>query len=372
MGWDGRMIITTSIEEKLDKILAIYVTGTSQAVSQYAASIAAVSLTIYFTYMSYAAARGDLSEPLSKITKDLLKIGLVLSVALGGGAYQQYVIGFANSIISDLTNVLTQGGAQSVGAAIDFANSGCVVLQPRPDCVPYDAVFLTLATGNENWWGLPDPLYTVAFVLVMLSQLTITVLCLLPMMLSKVGMSLMLAIGPIFVLLAIFPVTLKYFEAWLAALIGFVMTLVLVAAICSVIPMIFKDFLTSAVKAVPQGDASVISDAFALLIASIGLGFTALHASQKGAQLAGGGMSMDSKGLGGMLTQSILNRVVQGRADGGARHSNEASATQQNSASQEPSTAYRAGRALARTPYNSGRIVGNILNALNRKKGNSA
>ena len=366
------MKATTAIEEKIDQVLALYVSGTSAAVSEFAASIAIVSLTIYLVYMSYAAARGDLSEPMGKLTKDLVKISLILTVALGGGAYQQYVIGFAYGLVSDLTSVLTLGEAKTVGAAIDYANSGCVVLPPRSDCVPYDEVYLSLATGNENWWGVPDPLYTVAFLLVFLSQLIITVLCLIPVILAKVGMSLMLGIGPVFVLLAIFPTTVKYFESWLAALIGFVMTLVLVAAICSVLPMIFREFLITAVRNGPKGDVSVISDAFALLIASIGLGFTALHTSQLGAQLAGGGVAMDGKGMAGKLTEKLISTLTKDKTDPGTSSQSDAASAQTNSVSQKPSLAYQAGRALGRTPYNSGRVVGNILRALDRQKRGSS
>ncbi len=363
------MKIASVLEAKVDEVLAQYINGTSAAVSSYAGSIAAVGLTIYFVYMSYAAARGDLSEPFSKLTKDLMKIALVLTVALGGGAYQQYVIGFAHGIVNDLTSVVTLGEAKTVGAAIDFANSGCVVLPGKPDCISYDGVFLTLAIGQPNWMGMPDPLYTVVFLIILLAQLIISVLCILPVILSKVGMAVILGIGPIFVLLALFPVTVKHFEAWLAALIGFVLTLVLVAAVCSVVPMIFKGLLDTAIQEGVKGDVSVLTDALAVLIAAVGLGFTALHASQKGAQLAGGGMAMDSKGLGGMAAQSVMNRIVQGRVGGGPSAGGNATSKPENSASSSSGGAYAVGNAVGKAPYSAGRVVGNILNALDKKRG---
>ncbi len=364
------MKVLTVLEAKVDEVLALYVNGTSAAVSGYAGGIAAVGLTIYFVYMSYAAARGDLTEPFSKLTKDLMKIALVLTVALGGGAYQQYVIGFAHGIISDLTSVVTLGEAKTVGAAIDYANSGCVVIPGKPECISYEGVFLNLAVGKANWMGIPDPLYTICFFAVVLAQLTISVLCILPVLLAKIGLAVMLGIGPIFVLLALFPITTKYFESWLAALIGFVLTQVIVAAICSVIPMIFKGLLDTAIQEGIKGDVSVLSDALAVLIAAIGLGLTAMHASQKGAQLAGGGVSMDSKGLGGMAAQSFLNRIIQGRIGGNpAGVAAVASQKPQNSASSEPGSGYATGHAAGRAPYNAGRVVGNILSALDKKRG---
>jgi type IV secretion system protein VirB6 len=363
------MKIASFLETQLDSVLRIYITGTSAAVSAYAGGIAAVGLTIYFIYMSYASARGDLTEPLSKISKDLLKIALVLTVALGGGAYQQYVISFANGITSDLTSTVTGGAAKTVGAAIDYANSGCAVLPKKPDCIPYDSVFLKLAIDNENYFGIPDPLYATIFVIVALAQLIITALCILPMILSKVGMALMLGIGPIFVLMALFPVTIKYFEGWVSALIGFVLTQVLVSAICSVVPTIFQGLLETAVKSSAVGDKVVLSDALGILIASIGLGFSALHASQKGAQLAGGGMAMDSKGLGGMVTQAVMNRLIQGRAGGDPSAGGQAPLGGENSASSGPSKAYAAGQVVGRAPYTTGKAVGNILNALDKRRG---
>ncbi len=364
------MKIAALLESKIDGVLSGYVNGTSAAVAGYAGGIAVVGLTIYLVYMSYASARGDLSEPLSKITKDLMKIALVLTVALGGGAYQEYVIGFANGITSDLTSALTHGAAKTVGGAIDYANSGCVTLPTGTECISYDSVFLEMAIAKKTWAGIPDPLYTLVFLIIALAQLLVSVLCILPIILAKTGMALMLALGPIFVLLALFPITTKYFEAWLAALIGFVMTQVLVAGICSVVPEIFKNFLDKAVQQGAVGDATVLADSLAVLIVAISLGFSALHASQKGAQLAGGGMSMDSKGLGGMVTQAVMNRLIQGPLGGGVPGDGKSdSSGSENSASSTPSKAYSAGYAVGRAPYTTGKAVGNILNALDKRKG---
>jgi type IV secretion system protein VirB6 len=364
------MNIATFLETKLDEVLGIYINGTSAAVSAYAGGIAAVALSIYFIFQAYAAIRGDLTEPMSKITKDLMKIALVLTVALGGGAYQEYVISFVNGITSDLASVVTHGAAKTVGGAIDYANSGCVVLPSKAKCVSYDSVFLDLAIENKNYFGIPDPLYAFVFVIIAIAQLVITVLCIMPVILSKIGMALMLGLGPVFVLLAIFPVTNKYFEAWVSAVIGFVLTQVLVAAICSVVPEIFQGLLKNAVEQGAVGDATVLTDALAILIAAIGLGLSALHASQKGAQLAGGGMSMDSKGIGGMIMQSVMNRLIQGPSGGGAPGGGKPdSSGNENSASSSPSKAYSAGQAIGRAPYNAGKTVGNILNALDKKRG---
>lgn len=363
------MKIATFLESKLDEVLGIYINGTSAAVSSYAGGIAVVALTIYFIFQSYAAIRGDLTEPMSKITKDIFKISLILTVALGGGAYQEYVISFVNGMTSDLASVVTHGAAKTVGGAIDYANSGCVVLPSKAQCVPYDSVFLDLAIAKKNYFGIPDPLYAFVFVIIAIAQLVITVLCLLPVILSKIGMALMLGLGPIFVLLAIFPITQKYFEAWVSAVIGFALTQVLVSAICSVVPEIFQGLLKNAVEQGAVGDATVLTDALAILIAAIGLGLTALHASQKGAQLAGGGMSMDSKGIGGMIMQSVMNRLIQGPSGGGAPGAGKPeSSGGENSASSTPSKAYSAGKAVGRAPYASGKTLGNILSALEKRK----
>jgi hypothetical protein len=134
--------------------------------------------------------------------------------------------------------------------------------------------------------------------------------------------------------------------------------------------MIFKGLLDTAIQEGIKGDVSVLSDALAVLIAAIGLGLTAMHASQKGAQLAGGGVSMDSKGLGGMAAQSFLNRIIQGRIGGNpAGVAAVASQKPQNSASSEPGSGYATGHAAGRAPYNAGRVVGNILSALDKKRG---
>ena len=181
-------------------------------------------------------------------------------------------------------------------------------------------------------------------------------------MLANVGLAIMLSIGPVFILLAIWPATQKYMQAWLGAAIGFILTKVLITAICTVIPTIFEQIINSSMKGMQDKTLSPVGLSMTVLVVAFSLGFAALHASSLGAQLAGGGASMDSKGVGGMITQLLVAKMFsKNNTDTDKDKNKETDAEQKNSASDKPTLGARAG-------FAAGRTTGNILNALGRKR----
>lgn len=286
------MGIATYIENQLDTALATYVTATSQAMTVYAFGLAVALTSVYWLFFGLAAMRGDVSEPMSKITKDVVSMLLIAMVILTFGNYQSYVIEVSQALVSDLTSRMSQGAAQSPGALIDAIFAGCITPPGESKCLPPSTVFAFLAKKHESQLGIPEMSYFLANIIMGIAEVIIVVLCLIPILLSKVALSIYLAIGPFFIMLAMFPQMRSYFNSWLSGALGNALTLVIVAGICSIVPVIMKKIIDEAFT----GDLvsiEVLDRTIGALVASIGLGLTALKASQMGAQLAGGGVAMD-------------------------------------------------------------------------------
>jgi len=359
------MGMATYLQTQLDTALATYVTATSQSMTVYVASLAVGSASLYWLFFGLAAIRGDVSEPLSKITKDVVTMLLVGMVIFTFGNYQTYVIEVSQALVSDLTSRMSGGAASSPGALIDAIFADCVTPPEETKCLPADTVFAHLAIKHANGWGIPDFSFFIAQLFMGLAEVVIVVLCLVPILLSKVALAIYLAIGPVFIMLAMFPQTRSYFNSWLSGALGNALTLVIVAGICSIVPLIMKKIIDDAFTGDMAGTA-VLHKMLGALVAAVGLGLTALKASQMGAQLAGGGVAMDGGNWLGSLGNMYTN--LKGRMKGSNDDKEKGGNSSANSAQEGSPKSYTAGNAAGKFAGLSKRTASNVLSSLSRRK----
>ena len=303
------MRFIAAFEADIDTMLLNYVNSTSASMSGVLGGLTAAGITIYLMFMAYAITRGEVQDPMSKLTKEVFSMALIASIATGVGVYQQYVIGASNHVLGLLTSAVTQTNAKTIGETIDAFWSITATVDGQQ--VPALNALWIMAK-KDSTAGIPNMSYFIAAILVFASTVILSVCCLLPAMLAKVGMSLMLAIGPLFITLAIIPYTRNYFASWLSNMLGNLMTLVLVALISSAAINLFRSTLEAQLKDLSYVDSSPLTVGLVLLIISAALGLASLHVSQTGAQLAGGGLALDTKGLAGAVVQGLVSKNNSG------------------------------------------------------------
>jgi type IV secretion system protein VirB6 len=337
------MKFIAAFEAEIDTMLLTFVTNTSASMAGVLGGLAAGGITIYMMFMAYAIARGEIQEPMSKLTKEVLSMAIIATIATGVGVYQAYVISGAQAVLALLTSGVSQTNAQSIGELIDsfWAISAKVDGQTLP---AYKALWV-MAKKDSNSIGIPNLSYFFAALLVFASTIVLAICCLLPAILAKIGLSLMLAIGPLFIMLAIIPYTRNYFASWLSNMLGNLMTLVLVACITSAAVNLFCSTLEKQLANLSYVESSPLTVGLILIIISAALGIASLHVSQVGAQLAGGGVALDSKGLAGNIVQAMLsNKKKDPGGDGGSKPQN----------------------SISQTPYSAGKRMGQMFSS---KKG---
>jgi type IV secretion system protein VirB6 len=361
------MGVFKTLEQSFDNALTIYVTSTSQAMTNYVVPIAVTGTTLYLTWMAHAIARGDANEPMSKLAKDIVLMVLISSVAFSVGNYQYFVIDGMRALTTDLITVVNANasGAHSIGEILDDLFTGCITPpnEPGASCISFTSVLWKKALEGSNFYGIPDLTYLSGGILVYLSQLIMVVLSFIPWIMSKTALAGFLAIGPIFILGLMWPLTKKYFENWLSAVLGNVLTVVLVAGICSIVPTIFRKYVEDAFNGVLVSEIDVIGRMWMLVAVSLILAVAALHASQKAAHLAGGGVAMDGRGLGGMMAQAMMNKFFMGK--GNPNEKDDSKEKGNSNSVSKPSKVQRASEATGRF---AGKQVRNVLDALNRKR----
>jgi type IV secretion system protein VirB6 len=306
------------IEPTIDKILSTYVSGVSASFSAALGVMVVSAITLQFTLLGLQIARGEVQEPLTKMVSDAIGMIFMATVALGAGIYQTQIVGLANGLLQFLVSVVSNGDVRTVGDAVGrifTTDAGSVTVNGQAIAIP-DALW-TIAQQNSNALGIPDFTYMIASFFIELAIMTVSALCLLPWILSKVAIAIGLAIGPLFIVLGMWPLTRNYFASWLSFLIGNILTGMLVALVCSLIAIAFKQILVEAMIGVGLPDYNALKSSVAILVIGIALGFTALHLSQMGSQLAGGGVALNSGGVAGVFIQRFLQKSTKDPAASG-------------------------------------------------------
>jgi type IV secretion system protein VirB6 len=208
------MGIGVSVENSVESLLTDFVTSRSAALCTDLVPIAITGATIHLMLIELAIIRGETGEPVQTIVWKSLRITVIAGLALSLGMYQSIIMGGAAGIEEAL--IRSMAGSKSVGELVDK------MAQP----------FLDL--GNQLWnkavvgfW--PNFGLVVAAGSVSIAQFFIISIGLGFYLLAKVALALVLAIGPVFILCAMWPATEKYTESWLGQVLNYILLKILVA-----------------------------------------------------------------------------------------------------------------------------------------------
>jgi type IV secretion system protein VirB6 len=177
------------------------------------------AMTLYVMWFGIRMIQGETQQPMGEFVKLCVKCGFIAMICMGAGQYREWVV-----------NVFYDGFADGISRA--FSGSG-VPTASRFD----EARAVISAYAAKMWSGVsvwtPGKAFMVAVlygtVLVVGTLLVVSMFAV--TLWAKVGMMYVLGMGPIFVALALWPQTKKFFDNFIATIAGFVVTQVLAAAL---------------------------------------------------------------------------------------------------------------------------------------------
>jgi type IV secretion system protein VirB6 len=170
-----------------------------------------IILTIYVALIAFRLLSGR--GRLSALPPRILLLGLILTFATSWIGYQSFVLNIALGAPEELAKILlnTKGSATyafSRQLDIMFQAIAQVALQSRPAGADAAATGVMSAEGDLLWMGA-----------LMLLLATVGVL-----IVARMAMALMLALGPIFIILALFSGTRGLFVGWMKTVIMLAVT----------------------------------------------------------------------------------------------------------------------------------------------------
>ena len=261
----------------LDGQLASYV-GANTALIAAALEPAIVTLaTIYVMVWGFLQLTGRIEEPLVTGLKRLIMLAVVLGAALHLWLY--------NAVIVD-----TFYRAPALLA-------GAVVGVPDP-VATIDAIWNQGGAVAGYLWSNGGVLsgdfgYYIAGAIV---WVLIGLLCVYTMFLialSSIALAVLLALGPLFMVLLLFDASRRYFEAWLAQLANYALITILTVLVAALLLQIVASY---AAQTAARGAAIVTVDALNMVLVSV-LVFLLMRQIMPIASALAGGVSLSSFGL---------------------------------------------------------------------------
>jgi type IV secretion system protein VirB6 len=267
-----------------------YIGSSVAAVASAIAPAAYTLLGVYVILWGLASMRGLIQEPITDTTMRAIKIGAIFGIGIGLASYNVYVTDtFFNApeqLAASLTNSTTNTSA--IATLDRILDKGFQI-------------------GKVFWdkGGLIDGdfgMYFVALIVWGMSILVTAYACFL-IVLAKIALSLVIALGPLFIISLLFQPTANFFNSWIQQLSNYAILIVLVIA-ANVFVM---DLFVRAADATSGFNSTTqIDKIFPFLITG---GISLLVLAQLPSIAAGlaGGISLSSYGM-GRLGLSILSR----------------------------------------------------------------
>jgi len=193
-----------------------YVTDISTRMIATVIPVISAGLTVGFLVYALAVIRGTVQTPVSDLLWRCFRIGVIVSIASAGGLYQATLADVIISTPDALAQSLigTGNGATSAGQILD------------------DSIKSAVVVAAEQWekasvFSKQGIMYVVYSALIMVSAAIMIGIGGAFMIMSKVALSLLVGMGPLFILMLLWEPTKKFFEAWAGQIVTYGLTIVL-------------------------------------------------------------------------------------------------------------------------------------------------
>jgi len=255
---------------------------------------ASALLGIYVLLWGAGIASGTIQEPFVDGAKRILRMCAIIAFALTVGIYQGTVSDFLfdapPAIAADIAfpDAPTGYTPETIATGLDKAMGKGLEVGTKA----WDQ-----GTAESGITGLGGVGYYLLAILIWIAVACVVAVAAALVVVAYIAMALMLAVGPLFILFALFPATQRFFEAWLGQVLGFAIMFILVSVCVGFCFHLFDKFITT--LAAHTWQESVI-DTVKVVGGCLALVAVLLQTRSMAAAL-GNGVALAGQGLAGKL-----------------------------------------------------------------------
>ena len=283
--------------ENIPETVTTYANEKSAVMIGYIGPTAVILLTLFVLFWGAAMASGQISEPFTDGMKRIIRMCIIVGFALTVGIYQDYVADFFLRVPSEMASELAYEGSSGGYEPVSIATVLDGSLQQGFD------------VGDKAWdkgdemaqKGIKSAIagmgYYALAILVYLAAAAIVAIAAGILLVAFLATALLLAIGPLFILFAIFPATYRWFETWLGQVVNFAILYVMVAVTVGLVFSMFDQYLSM----LPVTTLSeTVVNTLKLIGMTIAIVAVLLQTRSMAAAL-GGGVAMGAQNVAGKL-----------------------------------------------------------------------
>lgn len=276
----------------LNGVLANYI-STNTALIAATLEPAVVTLgTIYVMIWGYLQLTGQIEEPFITGVKRIGVLAVIFGVALHLWLYDAL-------IVDTFFNAPAQLAAVVIGA-YDPVSIVDQILFTGSDAASLLLTKAGVFHGNFSYYIAAIAVYLVVGLAAIYTMFLLS--------LSRIALSVLLAIGPLFLALLLFQTTKRYFEAWLSQLANYALITILTVMMAALMLTVITK---AAQAAVSQGGGIAIADAVRVCLAA-GLTFLVMRQVMPMAASLASGLALSSFGITSAVVAWGLGKAWRG------------------------------------------------------------
>lgn len=286
---------------ELDKVTTTFARDVSSQVIVALTPIVSAGLVLYFIVWGILVMRGVVEEPVLEFLGKVVRMALIVSVALGAGFYQGTIADLVQGLPDDLAAVVTgtdAGGKAGEAALMDrAAGEG---LSKAEDAFEKGGILTQQGIA-----------FTTFGVLILLATVVMVGVGGAMILVAKVVLSLLAALGPLFIAALLFEGTKGFFDRWLAMVASYGLVIVLFACAFTFMLGIFANYMDGVALDGTMNVAYGIGGALVLTLVSVAV-LKELHHLAVG---LGGGYAHRIRPFAGIVAGigAGLGLIVEGR-----------------------------------------------------------
>jgi type IV secretion system protein VirB6 len=273
----------------IERVCDAYVGEQVAAVGRAIAPAAFTFLGVYVVLWGFASMRGAIREPLMDMAERVLKISLIFGVGIGLAEYNTVITAtFLHGPDELAAAMVRTPGSDSLMGGLD------ILLSQGFDIGKQFWAKAGLFNGDVGLYFVALAVWTLIIV--------VTAYGFFLMALSKVALTAILALGPLFIISLLFETTSGYFNSWIRQLSNYFLVPVLVMAVNLLVLKLFSRAATAAAIA----NAGEVDQIFPFLVMGL-VSLLALASVLAIAAGLAGGVALSSFGM-GRLAGRVLQR----------------------------------------------------------------
>ncbi|CAN7627341.1 type IV secretion system protein [Ensifer adhaerens] len=208
------------VDEQFKAPLETFISDGTSNVSEWISGPLTAAVTLYVVLYGYLVLRGSVQEPILDFAFRTIKLAIIATLVTDADEYQTYVTDiFFDVLPREISQALNTGAAPSAttfDSLLDKGQDSAIDIWSRATW----SSSIVMGIGGAMVIGASFTVAAIGYVVSLYARLALAIV---------------LAIGPIFVALAMFQATRRFTEAWLGQLANFVILQVLVVAVGSLL-----------------------------------------------------------------------------------------------------------------------------------------